>query len=214
MIVLDVKQGTPEWEMARLGIPTASGFKRILTAKTLKVSSSAAEYRNQLLAEWLLGTPLEFGYGGGGQNQFMQRGTGMEAEARAFYELQHDAEVEQVGFLLRDDRMAGCSPDGLVGTDGGLELKCPMIHTHIGYLLDPQSLVDAYQQQVQGCLYITGRAWWDLLAYHPNLPPVHHRIEPDPAYQTALGAALDWFVADLLAARERLAEHRQLAEAA
>lgn len=211
MIRLNVVQGTPEWEMARLGIPTASSFKRILTAKTLKLSSSAGEYRNQLLAEWLTGMPLEFG---GGPNTLMQRGTGMEAEARMFYELQYDVpEVEQVGFLLRDDRMAGCSPDGLVGEDGGLELKCPMMHTHIGYLLDPQSLADQYAPQVQGCLYITGRAWWDLVAYHPQLPPVYHRIARDEKYIAALDAALDTFVADLLAAREQLAPHR-LAEAA
>jgi hypothetical protein len=203
MIVLTMEQGTPEWEMARLGMPTASGFDRIVSPKKLQPSSSAPAYRNQLLAEWLLGYPMDFG-----GSQWTQRGTGMEAEARAYFELQNDVEVRRVGFCLRDDGKAGCSPDGLIGEDEGLELKCPGIHTHIGYLLSPESLLNEYHSQVQGGLYITGRERWHLLSYHPDLPAVHIVVEPDAKHIAALAAGLDVFIEHLDAAKERLAQYR------
>lgn len=204
MKVLHMQQGTPEWHQARLGIPTCSRLDEVLTPKTLKLSTSAGKYRNQLLAEWLVGYPLDFG----GSSAFVDRGTEMEPEARAYYELQRDVEVETVGFMLRDDEMMGGSPDGLVGDAGGLEIKCPALHTHIGYLLDPSLLVATYQSQVQGYLYITGREWWDILSYNPDLPDVTVRITRDEAYIAALDVALAGFVADLRSARGRLEPHR------
>jgi hypothetical protein len=207
--VLDVMQGSPEWLQARLGIPTASAFDRIISPKKLQASTQAPTYRNQLLAEWLLGHPIDWG----GSSQFMDRGTAMEPEARAYYAFHKDVEVQPTGFILRDDEMVGGSPDGLVGEDGGLEIKAPAIHTHIGYLLEPESLVAEYHSQVQGYLYLTGRAWWDILSYNPDLPGVIVRIEPDPRYQAALGSALDAFVGNLLEARAALQPHKNARDA-
>lgn len=204
MKILDVVQGSPEWLRARLGIPTASQVDRILTPAKLKLSSQAGGYRNQLLAEWLCGYPIDWG----GSSQFMERGTDMEPEARAFYELQHDVEARTVGFVVRDDGLFGGSPDSLVGEDGGLEIKCPALHTHIGYLLDPEALVAEYRGQVQAYLYLTGRAWWDILAYNPELPSVVQRIERDEAYIAALDQVLGLFLADLARARAQLEPHR------
>jgi hypothetical protein len=205
MKIIDVVQGTVEWEMARLGIPTASCFDKIVSPKKLLPSSTAVSYRNQLLAEWFLGYPLEFG---SGNNGWTQRGTEMEAEARAFFEFRYDLAVRQVGLCLRDDEMVGCSPDGLIGEDEGVELKCPAIHTHIGYMLSPDTLLDEYRSQTQGGLYVTGRKRWHLMSYHPKLPPVRLIIEPDPKHIAALNAALGPFVASLLAGRELLEPHR------
>ncbi len=204
MIVLDMPQGGPEWEMARIGRPTASGFDKILTPSTLKPSKSAVPYRNQILAEWLLGYPIDFAP----RTPWMERGTELEPEARAYYEMQHDVEVETVGLVMTDDGKVAGSPDGLVGDDGGLELKCPAIQTHIGYMLDPDKLVSGYRYQVQGYLYLTGRAWWDLVSYFPGLPDVTRRIGRDAEYIAALEAALKVFVKDLDAAKEKLAPHR------
>lgn len=206
MIVLDVTQGSPEWEEARIGIPTCSGYENILTPKKLEPSAQAVPYRNQLLAEWLLGHHIDFGKSG-----FADRGTRMEDEGRAFYELQHDIEVERVGFIVREDGRTGGSPDSLVQDDGGLEIKCPALHTHIGYVLDSDTLVAKYKSQVQGYLYLTDRAWWDILSYCPILPSVQVRIARDEKYIAALGPALDVFCDHLDACKEKLAAHRQIA---
>jgi hypothetical protein len=204
MILLDVVQGSPAWEACRLGLPTASRYDEILTPKTLKASASAPKYRNQLLAEWLCGYAIDFG----GKSGFMDRGTEMEPEARAWYEFDRGCDVTVAGFVLRDDGETGGSPDGLVDEDGGIEIKCPAIHTHIGYLLDPASLVAEYKGQTQGYMYLTGRAWWDVVSYNPQLPKVVQRIERDEEYISALDRALGVFIQFLNEAKEQLREHK------
>lgn len=205
MRVLDVVQGSPEWLQARLGIPTASQADRILTPRQLKPASAQREYLHQLLAEWLIGYPIEWS----ASSQYMQRGTDLEAEARAAYEIVMGVDVQTTGLLLTDDGMFGGSPDGLVGSDGGVEIKCPAIHTHIGYLLDPESLADRYRGQVQALLWITGREWWDLWSYHPELPPVRVRVQPDDAWRAAWEPTLAAFLDQLRAGRDRLREYRR-----
>ena len=201
MKVLAVEQGSPEWHDVRLGIPTASQFDRLITPKTHQPSASATGYRNELLAAWLLGHPIEFGSSG-----WMDRGTSMEAEARRWYEFDRDTDVETPGFILRPDGKVGGSPDGLVGSDGGLEIKCLAVQNHVGYLVgdDPD-----YIGQVQGYMYLTGRQWWDVLLYNPDLPKVVKRVERDEKYITALMKALDSFVEDLDRCKERLREHKR-----
>jgi hypothetical protein len=203
MIHLDVAQNTPAWEELRVGIPTASGFENIITASG-KPASRAKLYRNQLLTEWWYNTPIDWS----GGNQFMERGKELEPKARAYYQFQHGARVRNGGFCLRDDRMAGCSPDGLIAEARGLEIKCPGAHTQIGYILDPRKLAADYHVQVQGSLNITGLPEWDLLAFHEELPPVELTVKPHAAFQRALTRALNRFIADLLAAREKLAALR------
>lgn len=211
MKILRCEQGSLEWQMARLGIPTGSQVNRILTPAKLKVSSSAHQYLAELAAEWLVGYPLEFG----GNSQYMERGKEQEPEARAWYELTRDVEVEQVGFIMTDDELFGCSPDGLVvGRSRGLEIKCPALHTHIGYLRNPQLLEDEYHGQVQSNMYVSERDEWDLVSYHPDLPKVVRTIGRDEAFIKALDAALGWFKGELLSLREQLRPHRRVQEAA
>lgn len=201
MIILRCEQGTREWERARLGIPTASRFEKIMTPKARNASKQAEGLRNELLAEWVTGYPFE-----SFQSAWAERGQIIEPEARKRYAFEREMEVEEVGCVLRDDGMAGASPDGLVGEDGGLELKCPAAKTHVGYLLDPDSLVDSYTMQVQGGLLISGREWWDIMSYCPTFPPVIRRVERDEPYLSDLSGYLEAFIEDLLATRERLIE--------
>lgn len=203
MIVTNAAQGTTEWVRARLGIPTASQYHRIMTPKKRQYAAGASTYRNELLAEWLLGRPLEDGSSG-----WMDRGTEMEAEARRWYAFDRDVEVVECGFVLRDDSATGGSPDGLVSTDGGVEIKVPAAKTHVGYLLDPKSLVEEYGSQVQGYMYLTGRQWFDVVSYNPVLPSVVERVERDDVHCQALELVLASFTADLDECKERLAQHR------
>ena len=200
MITINCAQGSREWEEARLGIPTASAFSRIVTP-TGKLSAQREGYLGELLAEWVLGEPIhEF------QTEWMERGKLLEPDARAYYAFQRDAEVETVGFIYRDeDRQAGCSPDGLVGDDGLIELKCPMAGKHLVYLsrgVCPKE----YVGQVQGQLWVTGRLWCDFMSFHPGLPPFILKVEPDPKFQAALDDHMPTFIAEILEGRERLRE--------
>lgn len=204
MILLNVEQGSDEWLTARLGIPTASGNDRILTPKKLERASQAKGYRNQLLTEWLIGEPIDWG----SSSACMERGKELEERARAHYEWVSDVDAMVVGFMLRDDRMYGASPDSLIGTDGGLEIKCPALHNHIGYMTEPSSLVEEYRGQVQGNLYVSGREWWDIMSYNPSLPEVVVRVERDEKYIHALDETLKWFTAWVREGREILAPHR------
>lgn len=210
MIILDIPQGTPQWLAARMAIPTASQFDRILTPKKLQYSSDAWKYQNELLTEWLVGAPCDFG----GRSAFMDRGTELEPKARQYYELVTGEDVRTVGVVLRDDGMVGCSPDALVGDEGGLEIKCPAMHTHIGYLRDPNTLLEEYRSQSQGGIYLTERKWWDILSYHPTLPSVIVRAHPHDEYQKALPDALKRFLDELMEARRMLAPKREQARAA
>lgn len=198
MIVLDCEQGSQEWLEARLGIPTASEFDKIITG-TGKPSSQASTYMNKLLAEWMTGKS-----NGMEQTDWMQRGNELEADARMLYTLTTDIEVETVGLVYKDDRkLVSCSPDGL--SEGGLELKCPAPHTHVEYLLSGK-IPTKYIPQVQGAMYITDRQWWDFMSYHPEMPPLLVRVERNDKYIDALDLALSGFIERMLWKRGQLSK--------
>ena len=199
MIVHECEQGGPEWEALRLGIPTASQFHRIMTTKQRKYAAGAKTYMNVLLAEWAVGEARE-----DGESAYMVRGKDKEEDARRWYDFDSGAEVHRVGFVTDDDARYGCSPDFLVGDHGGGEIKCPAAHTHVGYLLEPQTLIDDYYHQVQGCLYVSRRAWWDVVSYNPSMPPLVMRVEPDADYLVALDDNLKRFLSELEAGRQVL----------
>jgi len=183
MKIIDCEQGTPEWFQARAGKPTASGFDKILTTKGVP-SKQAEKYLYRLAGEAVTGIPEE-SY----QNVAMLRGKEMEAEARKFYEFKNDVEIVQIGFCLSDDGY-GCSPDGLVGKDGLLEIKCPLMSTHVGYLLNG-TLPTEYFQQTQGQLLVTGRKWLDFLSYYPGIKPLLVRVERDEKFIKLLKTELE-----------------------
>ena len=200
MIPLDVEQGSRAWIEARLGIPTASEFSRIVTPGG-KLSASRDEYAGKLLAEWALGEQdEEF------QSEWVERGKLLEPEARDFYRFHRDADVKTVGFVYKNpDKVVGCSPDGIVGDDGLLELKCPKPGTHLRWL-SVGKVPRQHTIQVQGQLWVSGRAWVDFMSYHPGLPPLIVRAEPDEKLQAAFDEAIPVFIAELMAGREKLRE--------
>lgn len=187
MIRLMMEQGTREWLQAKCGIVSASNLSRIIT-KSMKPSTSQAAYCHELLAETLIGRPLD-----DATSQFMQRGTAFEDEARKWYALQQDVDVEQVGFLLRDDGRVGCSPDGLIGEDGGVEIKTPAAAKHVAFLLG--EVPEEWKAQIQGSLWITGREWWDFVSYNPELPSVLLRVKRDEPFIAAMETEVEKFLA-------------------
>jgi len=184
-----MKQGTPQWYTIRCGVPTASNFDKIITSKG-EPSKQARKYLYKTAGESLTEVPEET-Y----QNQAMIRGIEMEDEARSLYELITGTTVKKVGFCL-NDKGAGCSPDGLVGDDGGIQIKCPSIAVHVGYLLDGKLPTD-YFQQVQGEMYVTDRKWWDFVSYYPGLRPLIIRVERDEEFIKKLHNELNKFCKDL-----------------
>jgi len=198
MIVEAFAQRSAAWHRARLGIPTASHFDEILTPKTLKPSASATAYLNRLLSEWITGVPSDSEASG-----FMERGTALEAQAVSQYGFMHDVEVQKVGIILADDRMVGASPDGLVGEEGMIEVKCPSAHVHVANLLNGMG---GYIGQTQGALWLSGRKWLDLVSFNPAMPPAIVRIQRDEAYAEAMEREMASFLARLKAARVRLLE--------
>jgi len=179
MRVFECEQGSAEWFAARLGIPSASMYDKIVTAKG-DWSTQANGYINQLVAEELTGERVPIF-----QNQWMLRGVELEPEARNLYIQTNQVKVHEMGFILHDDIDTGCSPDGLIGRDGGLEIKCPAPATHVEYLRGGK-LPNRYKQQVMGCLWVTDRQWWDFMSYHPDMKPLIVRVERDEEYIASL----------------------------
>lgn len=198
MIVDLAVQGTKEWKEARGGIPTASAFDMIITTK-MEPSKQRQKYMYALAVEKITGVKDE-GY----KNANMERGIEMEAEARKMYQLMTDSEVETVGVCYQDEKkLWGCSPDGLVGKDGALEIKCPTAPVHVEYILEGK-LPTAYIQQTQGQLFITGRKWLDFMSYFPGVKPLIVRVLPDVKFITALRVELEIFVKELAEVVERI----------
>lgn len=183
MRLIECEQGSEEWLKARLGVPSASNFSKLITMKGT-LSTQAKAYVDALVAEAITGEPTYVKL-----TDAMQRGTELEPYARERYFYETGNSVEEVGFCLHDDYQAGASPDGLIGEDGGLEIKCPLGGTMVSYLRVGR-LPSKYWQQVQGCLHITGRKWWDFMAYHPDMKPLIVRVERDEAFIAALNALL------------------------
>jgi hypothetical protein len=200
MIPHYMNQGTPEWITARLGIPTASRFHDIVGNATGELSRArdkkglsevAKKYAYALIAETLLGHALEQPPG---TPWAMLRGKELEGAAIEQYSFTHDVEIKRLGFVTTDDGRIGCSPDGLIiGARGGLETKCLLAEAHMGLFIDGPD--DRFKPQVQGCLATAELEFWDLHAYHPELPPFTLRTYRDEPYIAKMGAALTEFLA-------------------
>ena len=189
MKIIECEQMSPEWYQARVGIPSSSNFDKIITTKG-EHSKQSQKYLYRLAGEFVAGKSEET-Y----QNAAMLRGIELEGEARQCYELITGETVDQVGFCLADEGYA-CSPDGMVGSEGLLEIKCPMAATHVGYLLKNE-LPSDYFQQVQGQLLVTSRKWCDFMSYYPGIKPLIIRVERDVKFLTYLKVELEIFCNEL-----------------
>ena len=191
MIVLeDIKQNSPEWDAAKIGVPSASAFEKIYTS-TGKISGQREKYLQQLAREKILGKK-ENGY----SSASMQRGHEFEGEARTFFEMLYDVDVKQVGLCYFDERKdRSCSPDGIFGNEG-LEIKCPELAAHYEYV-KTGVLPTKYFVQVQSSLYITGFEKWHFLSYYPGLKHLHIEVERDEIWIAKCSKAIDDFVVEL-----------------
>jgi hypothetical protein len=117
-------------------------------------------------------------------NEHMERGILREPDARALYEFAEDVDVRQVGLGMLDDKSACASPDGLVGEDGGIEIKSVIPTVHIETILAGK-MSTAHMPQVQGNMWIFERTWWDFISYCPEVacnPLVVYRVMRDDEY--------------------------------
>lgn len=201
MKIVECQQGSVEWYKARLGLPTASQFHRIIT-KTARKSDQDIKYISRLVTEDCLRQTFDdhISY-----IEHVARGRANEPYAKAALQYLLKRDLEPVGFVLNDNETAGCSPDCLVkGVNEGVEIKCPTPPTLMHYHLF--GLGDNYQAQVQGQILVAGFSAVHFFAWHPDMPPFHHVSEPDKDFQTALRQLLPKFI-------ERLAKCKEIARA-
>lgn len=188
MKIIDCVQGSEEWFEARIGFVTASNFHKVLNKRT-----GRGLYMRKLAAERLTGL-MEESY----KNEVMEYGTETEIAARNYYQLSNDCTVEQVGFVTRDEWVGG-SPDGLIGKDGLIEIKCPLSSTHIEIILSDK-MPTLHIPQVQGLLWITDRKWCDFVSFDPKViskPLFCVRVERDKEYFKKLAGEVGVFVKEL-----------------
>lgn len=192
----DLEQGSPEWLEVRRGIVTASVVGQLLTptgkparndySRRLTLSLVAERITGYIEPVWV--------------NDDMLRGQLDEPIARDLYS-EHftDEPVTTTGFMVRDDWgfRLGASPDGLVGGRGGLEVKCPRAKGHLATILADE-VPTQHMAQIQGCLLVSGREWWDFMSYHGGLKPYVKRVHADPKWAEG--------IVDAVAAFEQTAE--------
>ena len=186
----DLEQNTDAWYQIRSGIPTSSAISRIITP-TGKLSSQAEQYMYDLIAERIMGHPLD-----GFQSDDMKYGQEMEDEAVAFYEYSHTVDTVRVGFVTTDDGRLGASPDRAVGDSGLLETKCPKYGAHVGYLFK-KPVDKTHYPQIQCQLYVTEREWVDILSYNPDLPQAEVHVERDDKFIALMAQAVKEFCDEL-----------------
>ncbi len=195
-LILDVAQGSKAWHAARLGIPTASNFNRIVTGAGY-FSAASARYMDDLMEEWRSRERRQFE-----ATFWMQRGLEMEPQARAAYAVQTGHAVAEVGLVyLNAQRLVAASPDGMVGDDGLLEIKCPMPAIHAAHVRGAK-LPGPYIPQVQGQLWVSQRKWCDFFSYHPDsAEQLLLRVYRDEPYIEKLRCAVGLFVHKMLEQR-------------
>ena len=160
-----MEQRTVEWHKARLGKVTASRIADVMAVSKSGVAATRQNYEAQLIAERLSGNPTP-----GFTNAAMQWGTEQEPNARSAYSFIVDTNVEEIGFIDHPSiKMSGASPDGLIGKDGLVEIKCPNTATHLRFLED-EKIERKYRYQMNWQMACAGRQWCDFVSYDPRLP--------------------------------------------
>jgi putative phage-type endonuclease len=192
----EIIQGSTEWFYQRLGKVTASRVADVIAKTKTGYSTSRDNYMAQLVVERLTFTKTE-SY----TNAAMQWGTDTEPFARAAYEAAQGVMVEEVGFVRHPTiEWAGASPDGLVGDDGCIEIKCPNTLTMIETLLS-QKVPGKYFTQMQFQLACTGRKWCDYVVFDPRMPEKAQlfvkRVDRDDAYIAEIEAEIVKFLVEV-----------------
>ncbi len=198
-----MEQRSEEWFAVRLGKVTASRIADVCARTKTGWGASRKNYMAELIVERLTGQRTE-----GFTNAAMQWGTDQEPDARIAYEFYRDASVAEVGFAPHPTiAETGASPDGLVGVDGLVEIKCPNTATHLETLLG-SVMPEKYFMQVQWQLACTGRQWCDFVSFDPRLPESMRlfvdRVKRDDAAITAIEKDVTDFLAELRETVRRL----------
>ena len=201
------EQRTEEWFADRLGKVTASRIADVMMNPT---TAGYANYQAQLVCERLTGQPTETF-----TSAAMQHGTDTEPQARAMYELTCGADVVEVGFIPHSTlAMSGASPDGLVGDDGLVEIKCPQPATHIKTLTG-KSIDRRYLLQMQWQMACTDRQWCDFVSFCPSFPAdlqlFVKRVERDAEMVEEITAAVTQFLAGVDALATTLTKQTEAA---
>lgn len=180
MIIHNFDQRTDEWYQIRLGKLTGSDFHTFLGNGETK--------KNKLLqkaAEKITGKSDEEHF----VTEDIQRGIDLEDEAILAYEMTSGNNVDKVGFI-EENEFVGCSPDGLVGDDGIIEVKCPKQSVFLKQVID-QKIKPEYYTQIQFNLLISGRKWCDYIAYNKNFPLFIKRFEIDTEAREKIVKAIE-----------------------
>lgn len=189
-------QRSPDWFAARIGKVTASRVADLMARTKSGPAASRANYMSELLCERLTGRRAD-----GFTSAAMQWGIDTEAEARVRYVEATGNAVSETGFVDHPNiDMFGASPDGEVGSDGLIEIKCPLTATHLDMMLT-EAVPAKYLTQMQVQMACTGRAWCDFVSYDPRLPPEMaiwiHRVPRDDARIAEIEAEVESFLAEL-----------------
>lgn len=202
-IIETCEQGSDEWLSMRLGKVTASRVKDVLTKGRGNAPSKTAEsYMIELIAEVLTGQSKPFF-----ENDAMRWGTETEPQARQMYEVNNGfVTVKEVAFVELNDQV-GISPDGLVGDEGLLEIKCPTTATQIKRALSDDYSAD-YKAQIQMQLWVTERKWCDFVSFDPRLDGevsyLQQRVFRDEKYIDDMAAKVELFLVEMNAKIEKL----------
>ncbi len=207
-----MQQQTPEWFAARLGKVTASRIADVIARTKSGYSASRENYATELALERIMGYSQP-GY----TSPAMQWGIATEPEARAAYEMARGEMVVGCGLIDHPTiEMSGASPDGLIGSDGLLEIKCPESKQHIEYLR-LSTAPAKYKPQIQWQLACTGRAWCDFVSYDPRFPELLRlhivRVERDAEYIASVESEVVEFlnqVAAVVAEIERIGNGKKI----
>lgn len=196
--IIECIQNSPEWYEARRGMPTASRYKDVMAQGEGKMRS---KYMRQLCGEIISGKPMVT-Y----SNDRMEDGKKFEPWLRAKYWDETDSEVKQVGFVKLNPELCitGCSPDGLVGDQGMVEFKS-VIPENLVEIIDTGKMPTGHQAQIQGCMWILGRKWTDLVFGHPDMNMIKiFRIVRDEHFMASLINELKMFNIELRRLVERI----------
>lgn len=200
----DIIQGSIQWLEMHLGRVTASGLDNIITPLwKLRDGDTFRSFVYRKAAEaWRKKPLLSF------STWATEQGQMREDEAIAFAQLTYGYKISKIGFCETDDGIAGCSPDGLIGDDSGIEMKCPEPPNHVRYLVEG-ILPKDYAAQVHGSMYVTGRPEWVLFSYSRGFPPFHLVVKRDEEIIKKIGGAVTRFAEALAEAIVHIEEAQQ-----
>lgn len=203
-----IEQGTDEWKQERCARLTASRFFDVLSLlKSGAPSEARSKYMREIVFEILSGVPKQ-----SAQAVAMKWGTEIEIYAREAYELQTGNIVQTASFVRHPELdFVGCSPDGLVDSDGGIEIKCPHDEgKHIQTLLE--GIPKEHIPQIQGNLFVTNRKWWDFISYDPRQGAEYRlyvqRVERDEQFISKLKMELEKFWKEVCGMVEALSKKK------